>query len=376
MNIVDDYTSYPWSIPLKMKDEAFSKLVIWQCERETETGLKVGIYRTDNGELKSDQMADWLASRGIAHQYTASHTSAHIGHVERMHRTLMAKARTMRIYADLPSFLWDELYLMASHLHAKTTTHSLGGKTAWELWFGKKPDYSYMCEIGCRAFVLILNRNNPKIYERSIECVLIGYDARSKCYWCYDQATKWDYSSYHVRFLESYEGHSPTNNSLPSCPIGWIYASNPRYKSNIFQSLFNSFKPLSKHQNHSKIFSWIFCIFTDVCLCAIPIPILHTVRRFVLLLPPQDLILSKGSTYWLVGSARQVGCLPTKVLKCQVNRYMRVKQSSRMASLLSVFTHWGVVILDQKAELPAKVANTIGPYSTCPSQTNCQSQEE
>jgi hypothetical protein len=190
MNIVDDYTSYPWSIPLKTKDEAFSKLVIWQRERETETNLKVGLYRTDNGELKSDQMADWLASRGIAHQYTAPHTSAHIGRVERMHRTLMAKARTMRIYADLPSFLWDKLYLTASHLHAKTTTRSLGGKTAWELWFGKKPNYSYMREIGCRAFVLILNRNNPKIYERSIECVLIGYDARSKCYRCYDRATK------------------------------------------------------------------------------------------------------------------------------------------------------------------------------------------
>ena len=28
MNIVDDYTSYPWSIPVKTKDKAFSKLLI------------------------------------------------------------------------------------------------------------------------------------------------------------------------------------------------------------------------------------------------------------------------------------------------------------------------------------------------------------
>ena len=113
-----------------------------------------------------------------------------------------------------------------------------------------------------------------------------------------------------------------------------------------------------------KYFSWIFCIFTDICLSVIPFFILGTIRRFVLLLPPRDLIPSWGSTYRLVGSAWQVGCLPTQALKCQVNKYMQVKQNSCMPSLLSVFTHWGVVLLDLKAELPAIVANIIAPYST------------
>ena len=100
----------------------------------------------------------------------------------------------------------------------------------------------------------------------------------------------------------------------------------------------NSYKNIKTTQ---KYFSWIFYIFTDICLSAIPFSILCTVWRFVLLLPPRDLILSQGSAYQLIGSAWQVGCLPTKALKCQVNRYMRVKQNSHMASLLSVFTHWG-----------------------------------
>ena len=69
--------------------------------------------------------------------------------------------------------------------------------------------------------------------------------------------------------------------------------------------------------------------------------ILPTVWRFVLLLPSQDLIPSWGSAYQLVGSTRQVGCPPIKALKCQVNRYMWVKQNLHMASFLSVFTHWG-----------------------------------
>lgn len=61
----------------------------------------------------------------------------------------MEKARSMRIDAKCPKYLWDEFYLTAAHLHAKTPTKSLNGKMPHELWFGKCPDYSYMWEIGC-----------------------------------------------------------------------------------------------------------------------------------------------------------------------------------------------------------------------------------
>ncbi|KAF9061499.1 hypothetical protein BDP27DRAFT_1148024, partial [Rhodocollybia butyracea] len=33
MNIVDDYTSYPWTISLVNKDDAFSKLQAWERAR-------------------------------------------------------------------------------------------------------------------------------------------------------------------------------------------------------------------------------------------------------------------------------------------------------------------------------------------------------
>jgi hypothetical protein len=211
MNIVDDFSSFCWSIPLKSKGDAFPQLQLWERAREMEIDSRTKIYRTDNGELKSHEMANWLASRGTDHQFTAPHTSAHIGRVERMHRTLMSKARTMRIYAQLPPFLWDEFYLTASHLHTKTTTKSLAKKTPWQIWYNKTPDYSYMREIGCRAFVLIQNRSNPKIFERSIECVLVGYNLNSKSYRCYNPKTKVIHNSYHVRFLESHEGHTRIN---------------------------------------------------------------------------------------------------------------------------------------------------------------------
>ena len=245
MNIVDDFTNHPWSIPLKNKAEAYPYLKAWETARENETGLKVGTYNVDNGELKSEEVKLWLESRGTQLRFTAPYTSAHNGRVERMHRTLMGKARTMRLYADLPANLWDELYLTASHLHAKTPTRSLKEITPFELWHGRKPDYSYMREIGCKAFVLIQNRHNPKIYGRSVECVLIGYDTNSKSYRCYHRPTKRVISSYHVRFLESHEGHDPP------LPEPMPTANKPLTLSDIIDSATNI--PITDSEEHHNL---------------------------------------------------------------------------------------------------------------------------
>jgi hypothetical protein len=203
--------------------------MLWQLAHEAETNTKLKKYRTDNGELKTEKLNEWLRSRGTDHELTAPHTSAHIGRVEHMHRTLMEKGHTMRIYAKLPPFLWDEFYLTAAHLHVKTTTRTLKGRTPFELWFNQKPDYSYMSEIGCRAFVLIQNKNNPKIYGRSLECTLVRYDAKSKTYHCYHHETNSIFSSYHVEFLESHHGHellelAPKTNATSNA------ASNDNYQ--------------------------------------------------------------------------------------------------------------------------------------------------
>jgi len=211
MDLVDDYSSRGWSFPIPKKSDAFPRLQAWEKMVKEETGLEVRTYQMDRGELKSNKMREWLESKGTKQEFTAPYTSAHCGRVERRHRTLMGKANAMRIYAACPTNLWDEFYLTASYLDERTPTASLkDGVTPYEAYYNRRPDYSRLREIGCRAFVLILSRHNPKIYDRSIECVLIGYDFNSKTYRCYDKATKKVYSSYHVRFIESHNESNPT----------------------------------------------------------------------------------------------------------------------------------------------------------------------
>jgi hypothetical protein len=85
MDLINDFFSYSWSIPFAAKSDAFPALLAWECACELETGLKVGIYRSDNGELKTDAMCEWLLTRGTQHQFTAPYTSAQNSRVERLH---------------------------------------------------------------------------------------------------------------------------------------------------------------------------------------------------------------------------------------------------------------------------------------------------
>ena len=201
MNIIDDYSGYNWTRLLKAKSDAFGAFCTWLTATETQSREKLCYVLTDNGELRSADMARWCADRGVTHQFTAPHTSAQNGRVERLHRTLMDKARTMRLACGAPLHMWDEFIVTASYLTNLTSSRSLEGHTPHELWFSSKPSISHLREIGCRAYVLI-SGNNPKIAARSLECILIGYTPNSKAYRCWDSHGGRVIDSHHVRFIE------------------------------------------------------------------------------------------------------------------------------------------------------------------------------
>jgi hypothetical protein len=105
---------------------------------------RLKIITTDNGELLSNATANWCATHGIIHQLTAPHTSAHNGHVEHLHRTIMGKARAMQLACNAPSDIWDEFCSTAAYLTNFTASTSNGGKTPHELWFLSVPSLAHL----------------------------------------------------------------------------------------------------------------------------------------------------------------------------------------------------------------------------------------
>src|SRR6266702_4514525 len=71
MNIIDDFSSYIWTIPLKAKSKAASTFQDWHCVVTTQTGKKLSSFLTDNGELVSKNMEAWCKAKGINHQLMA-----------------------------------------------------------------------------------------------------------------------------------------------------------------------------------------------------------------------------------------------------------------------------------------------------------------
>src|SRR6266702_2634554 len=201
MNLIDDFSGYMWSIPLQSKSKACEAIQVWHKAVTTQTGDKLQILITDNGELVSTKVCDWCNAEGINHQLTAPYMLAHNGRAECLHRTLLRKACTMRLTCNAPAFLLDEFCSTAAYLTTLTAATANNGKTPYKLWFSRKPSLSHLKEIGCCAFVL----HTPalsKIYQRSAPCILIRYAPHSKAYQLWDPTSSCIFNSFHISFTE------------------------------------------------------------------------------------------------------------------------------------------------------------------------------
>ena len=232
MNVIDNFLSYVWTIPLKLKGDAAPSLQNWHRSVKNQSGHHLKILVTDNGKLVSNSMADWCTEFGIDHQHTAPYMSAQNGRAECLHHTILDKACTMLILCKALSNLWDEFCTTLAYLTNLTPSSSLQGHTPFELWYGHKPSLSHLCKIGCCAFVLIPTAT-PKTYARSCLCVFIRYSSHSKAYWLWDRTSGHVFDSFHVSFIEHLD-EVPTNllpgttiTLMPDSPPSWDTASTP-----------------------------------------------------------------------------------------------------------------------------------------------------
>ena len=233
INVIDDYSGFMWSLPLRSKGEASKILKHWIIAIEHQTPHRLKCLITDNGKLVSSEICDLCTDRRILHLFTAPYTSAQNGRTERLHRTIMDRTRATRISCNAPPNMWDEFCATAAYLHNLTGTAANNGKSPYELWHSRKPPLLHLHEIGCCVFSLI-NTNNPKILHRSIPCILIGYAPNAKAYWLWDPTTDRIFNSFHVSFIKVCHIPPPPPDSneiqhsqLPNHPIPFIIDQHP-----------------------------------------------------------------------------------------------------------------------------------------------------
>jgi hypothetical protein len=119
------------------------------------------------GEYKSEAFLKTLKDTGISIKQSAPHTPQQNGHAERLMRTLMDKAQSMRLDACLPQSWWEFAVLHTTHVYNRMPLRRTKWETPYTNLHGEAPDISHLRVFGCGAYVHIpketrVNALSPK----------------------------------------------------------------------------------------------------------------------------------------------------------------------------------------------------------------------
>nr|GFA99586.1 retrovirus-related Pol polyprotein from transposon TNT 1-94 [Tanacetum cinerariifolium] len=167
--VIYDYSRYTWVFFLHSKDEASE--VIISFIKKTQVNLQLQVQQQN-------------------------------GVVERRNRTLLEAARTMLIFANLPSFLWAEAIATTCFTQNRSIIHKRFDKTPYELINKRKPNIKFFRVFGCRCYLLNDYEDVGKLKAKGDIGVFDGYSKESVVFRIYHKRTRKIHESVNVIFDE------------------------------------------------------------------------------------------------------------------------------------------------------------------------------
>ena len=106
-------------------------------------------------------------------------------------------------------------------------------KTPYELWYGYKPNVSYLKVFGSKCYILKDSRK-CKLYVKGDKGIFLGYSNKRKTYKCLNMSTHKIIESAHVRIDEFEEKVEEERKKEPEDYRRFVY-----YESNTLPRMFN-----------------------------------------------------------------------------------------------------------------------------------------
>nr|GEU40145.1 hypothetical protein [Tanacetum cinerariifolium] len=183
ITFTDDYSRYGYIYLLKHKHKVFETFKVFKNEVENQLEKIIKALRSDRGgEYISQEFKDYLKAYGIVQQLTPPYTPQHNRVSERRNHTLLDMVRSMMNLTNLPLSFWDYALEAVARILNLVPTKKVD-KTAYELWFGKVSNLSYLEVWGCEA---LMKQDTPeKLQQRSVKCIFIGYPKETMGYYFY-----------------------------------------------------------------------------------------------------------------------------------------------------------------------------------------------
>jgi hypothetical protein len=115
--ILDNFTHYLWTFPLKLKYDTFTTLYNFFAYVATQFGGIVKAIQCDNGrEIDNSSTQTFLLSKGTQLRISCSNTSSQNGKAERIIHSINNVIHTLLIQASLPGCYWAEVLHTATYL--------------------------------------------------------------------------------------------------------------------------------------------------------------------------------------------------------------------------------------------------------------------
>ncbi|TPX29988.1 hypothetical protein SeLEV6574_g08657, partial [Synchytrium endobioticum] len=150
VSFLDVKTRFSWIYFLKRKSDVLTKFQEFNSMLKTQLQAKIKTFRSDGGgEYCNEAFDAYLAAEGIHREKTVPHSPQQNGIAERLNRTLITIARSIRHGTGIPDSLWAEVVATANYLRNINET-SATGKTPYELLYGKPPDLTRLKKFGCK----------------------------------------------------------------------------------------------------------------------------------------------------------------------------------------------------------------------------------
>jgi transposase InsO family protein len=202
--LLDDFTHYCWTFPLKHKSDVFTTFVIFHSYVRTQFDLPVKIIQADNDtEFINSKFSTFLAQHDIITQLSYPYTSPQNRKAELMLHTTNNTIQMLLILVFMPPTYWVKALSTTTFLINMLPSTKTPNSTPFELLHNKPPTYNDLHVFGCLCYPNISATTAHKLSPRSVPCVFLGYSTSHKGYRCLNLVTQQLIISRHIIFDET-----------------------------------------------------------------------------------------------------------------------------------------------------------------------------
>jgi Reverse transcriptase (RNA-dependent DNA polymerase)/gag-polypeptide of LTR copia-type/GAG-pre-integrase domain/Integrase core domain len=172
--IVDEYSRKASIKILNNKYETADHIKSWISLNENKLNLKVKEFHSDGGgEYIASTLQTFFIEKGIKSTITCKGTPQHNGIAERYNRTLFNTARCLLQHSKLSLDFAEYAVTTAAYLLQFRLSVTDQNKTAYELFYKRKPTVKHLKVFGCDSFVH--TSDNSKLEPRAMKGIFVGY---------------------------------------------------------------------------------------------------------------------------------------------------------------------------------------------------------